>query len=818
MSLINFPILFIPDPIKGRPLFYGQIFVGEPDLDPVPLINQKQLRIVQENGTKVDVPQPFILSAGGVPVYNGETVRLDVDGNYSLKILDKGGAQTYFIENVFEGQPVTDSSLSIELQKNRYNSTFDTMDEALASTDLSRIFDGAVLTINDRNYADFDVVSGATANGSTIRNHDTLSLQLSVQIFEGIGTIALGADITATNGTGALNAILGVIERVTVDNEITVNELDIAGNTLILLNGGGQINADTVEGDGVGDGDVGYFVTKRIAFSTNADCVFEIKDMLPVNCKGARQDGNPLGQAFGGNSGAPIFAERAFQFENCKSIIFRMEMFNYLAAGDSLTGNTKDIEDPTLVGNFADVAVVIQDCVNVEIRGKWRNNGSEMTTIRDTNADGSKVTDLVFHARCDDNHRSHLWFMLKSVIVEPSLLTKHEASPINAFSDNQIINSIIIDDVNASHGLDLSEGLFLTRNVQIISPMITNVDDSAIYAITVGLKVIGGIIEGANYGVRNLLGSGDTVTDVPGDTLIDGLTVRNVNVGAIQVTGKRAIPEYTHTQITNCKLWQNILLTSSFGIDVQSSEDIDITSNVIQGFGKPITLRTRINRLQITSNTFDQIHGKENQIFDDINIDLENDSASPLQIEISQNQFKQPPAPGMWSLAIVNFLAIDDIDLLDNSGHFYYRIADTNVNYRREYTKLWESAVGDGTFEGGSRVNGQIRANTDIPFWQFIQYDGFINFGITMGANPTATASTTNGSNIITMSPNADEIEVGQFVDIGAVTDRLVIAKDGNNIITWSAMIATASGVAVEYNGNVRTGYLGSATALTAVI
>ena len=104
MSLIDFPVLYIPDPIKGRPLFYGKIFVGEPDLDPEDgngnPINSKQLRIVQEDGTKVDVPQPFILSAGGVPVYNGSTVRLDVDGNYSLKILDKNGAQTYYIHNV----------------------------------------------------------------------------------------------------------------------------------------------------------------------------------------------------------------------------------------------------------------------------------------------------------------------------------------------------------------------------------------------------------------------------------------------------------------------------------------------------------------------------------------------------------------------------------------------------------------------------------------------------------------------------------------------------------------------------------------------
>ena len=117
MSVINWPILYIPDPTKGRPLFSGQIFVGEPDTDPQVAINQKQLNVIEENGTVVSVSQPFPLSAGGVPVYNGNPVRLDVDGNYSIKILNKLGAQVYYIENVFEGQPVTELDLINDLSQ-----------------------------------------------------------------------------------------------------------------------------------------------------------------------------------------------------------------------------------------------------------------------------------------------------------------------------------------------------------------------------------------------------------------------------------------------------------------------------------------------------------------------------------------------------------------------------------------------------------------------------------------------------------------------------------------------------------------------------
>lgn len=108
MAIINFPILYFPDPNKGRPLFNGQIFVGEPDLDPEIPANQKIVSFVQEDGTKVPTTQPIVLSAGGVPVYNGSPVRLDVDGNYSIKVLSRApiGEQVYYIENVFEGTPI----------------------------------------------------------------------------------------------------------------------------------------------------------------------------------------------------------------------------------------------------------------------------------------------------------------------------------------------------------------------------------------------------------------------------------------------------------------------------------------------------------------------------------------------------------------------------------------------------------------------------------------------------------------------------------------------------------------------------------------
>ena len=97
MSAVELGIEYFPDPTQGRPVFLGSIFVGQPNTDPEILTNQKQVTLRQESGIEVQVAQPVLTSAGGVPVYNGSPVQILVDGDYSLKVLNKAGAQVYNI-------------------------------------------------------------------------------------------------------------------------------------------------------------------------------------------------------------------------------------------------------------------------------------------------------------------------------------------------------------------------------------------------------------------------------------------------------------------------------------------------------------------------------------------------------------------------------------------------------------------------------------------------------------------------------------------------------------------------------------------------
>ncbi len=88
---------YFPKPDIGRPISGAQIFVGEVDTDPEVVINQKQLSVLQEDNSVIEVDQPVITGAGGIPIHNGSPVTILVDGNYALKVLDSLGVQIYYV-------------------------------------------------------------------------------------------------------------------------------------------------------------------------------------------------------------------------------------------------------------------------------------------------------------------------------------------------------------------------------------------------------------------------------------------------------------------------------------------------------------------------------------------------------------------------------------------------------------------------------------------------------------------------------------------------------------------------------------------------
>lgn len=89
-------------------MYNGFIYVGLPDTDPQVVSNRLVVRAFQEDGLSVPISQPIRTGAGGVPTLNGSSIQLQVEGEYSIKVLDHLGAQVYYAPSLIAGvRPTT---------------------------------------------------------------------------------------------------------------------------------------------------------------------------------------------------------------------------------------------------------------------------------------------------------------------------------------------------------------------------------------------------------------------------------------------------------------------------------------------------------------------------------------------------------------------------------------------------------------------------------------------------------------------------------------------------------------------------------------
>ncbi|AID26974.1 hypothetical protein FO131_01050 [Salmonella bongori] len=83
----------------------GQIYIGQIDTDPVNPANQLPVYLENEDGSHVQVSQPFIINAGGYPVYNGQIAKFVTVQGHSIAVYDAYGAQQFYYPNVLKYDP-----------------------------------------------------------------------------------------------------------------------------------------------------------------------------------------------------------------------------------------------------------------------------------------------------------------------------------------------------------------------------------------------------------------------------------------------------------------------------------------------------------------------------------------------------------------------------------------------------------------------------------------------------------------------------------------------------------------------------------------
>lgn len=229
---IHNPILYVPDPTKGKPVSGAKWYFGIVGRDPLLPENQKIVYALQEDNSAVPLSQPVIGGAGGVPEYNNSTVSLAVSGSYSLKILDSKNAQIYYFPRVdainnqgFSGVIAEESqtvSGSLTLTFAKIEAT--TAGFYISKDSLGAEFKGSYLQ------KDIDYVSN---------NPNQITLLTSVPD----GTVVIGREmdptgqiVPVTDGSSALFVFQDIasakISDLQIGDTITINGGIIAGDKL----------------------------------------------------------------------------------------------------------------------------------------------------------------------------------------------------------------------------------------------------------------------------------------------------------------------------------------------------------------------------------------------------------------------------------------------------------------------------------------------------------------------------------------------------------------------------------------------------------
>ncbi len=115
-EILSTGIAYFADPSKGRPVFNGSVYVGQPGLDPKVFANRVDVILVQQNGLKITLSpssQPFLTGAGGQILYNGSAAVIKVIDEVSVRVDNNNGQQVNYNPRFNETTAATELTQSL---------------------------------------------------------------------------------------------------------------------------------------------------------------------------------------------------------------------------------------------------------------------------------------------------------------------------------------------------------------------------------------------------------------------------------------------------------------------------------------------------------------------------------------------------------------------------------------------------------------------------------------------------------------------------------------------------------------------------------
>lgn len=173
-------IHYFADPTKGKPVYFGSVYVGVADENPKILANRVSVILLQEDGTKVTLApsaQPFVTGAGGQILYQGSVSVIKVTDAVSVRVDNQAGYQVNYNPRYNETDSIT---ATLNEGTKPVNGSFEIENgEGIAANWLTSVVTGSITADSTESSHGLKSLkfSGIDATGSGTATSDKFNVQ-----------------------------------------------------------------------------------------------------------------------------------------------------------------------------------------------------------------------------------------------------------------------------------------------------------------------------------------------------------------------------------------------------------------------------------------------------------------------------------------------------------------------------------------------------------------------------------------------------------------------------------------------------------------
>ena len=369
------------DPKQFKSIFFGSIYIGNVDEDPLNPTHQQQIYVVDESNVKTPVEQPIPIGSGGYAEYNGYPAKFVCDNPYSIVVLDKVGAEKWRVPDVRD----------VDVQQSRHNDFLGREDpgshDAGAIVGVTRTFKTISDMILNKSKIPFLVDQAVKVQGENelFTNFVVVNSESDVDLGGGLWAKKLDVD---SDIVSELKVNHDVITGVSLSNEalnIILSMANVGKSDSSIRFGSGAITVNTHLG---GDDWREIILTNSGDVSPGVETPYKVTNEKIYKSAGwqAAKDATEVGTWSTFSSGSTVYVGHELKQSNSAGNTLT---WVFTSKGDFALGFTGDTD-----GGIVEVTVDNGDPIDIDTYTPTPNEYRQFTTFA-TNQDNTKHTVVV---------------------------------------------------------------------------------------------------------------------------------------------------------------------------------------------------------------------------------------------------------------------------------------------------------------------------------------------------------------------------------------------------------------------------------------